>query len=200
VENADPLRLEVAAAVEGVDEAPEIGAFQRSSHRVDREVPAEEIFADRGVFDCGQRCWSVVELGAGRDDVDAPAVAVEHDRSAELLVRPHPAVERVGERLSERDRVALDRDVDVEAALAEQDVAHRSTDEVDTLVRLADRGDCLEDGSEALETVELVCDRGRRPIGPLRPLAERPQQVAARHDADDFLTADDCDSVTARSE
>ena len=48
----------------------------------------------------------------------------------------HAAAELVGERLRERDRVALDRDVDVEAPLAEQDVAHGAADEVDALERL----------------------------------------------------------------
>ena len=79
------------------------------------------------------------------------AVAVEHDRGAELLVRAHAPAERVGKRLRERDGVALDRDVHVEALLAEQDVAHGAADEVDALERLRHGGDRVEDRLQPLE-------------------------------------------------
>ena len=59
----------------------------------------------------------------------------------------------------ELDRVALDRDVDVEAALAEQDVADGSADEVDALVALAGGGDRLEGRLQPAERLELAGDR-----------------------------------------
>ena len=50
-------------------------------------------------------------------------------------MRCRAPVEHLRERVRERDRVALDGDVDVEALLAEQDVADRAADEVDAVRR-----------------------------------------------------------------
>ena len=200
VQDADRLRLEVAPAAEGVDEPAEVGALERGRHRVDREVPAEEVLADRGVLDRRQRGRRVVELGARRDHVDALAVAVEHDRRAELLVRAHAAAERVGEGLRQRDRVALDRDVHVEAALAEQDVPDRAADEVDAVVRLAHRGHCLEHGRKTLELPELCGEADTGVLPRSGRLAEGAEDVAAGHDADDPVLSQDRNSSVTRGE
>src|SRR5215211_2517231 len=131
VEEADRLRVEVAASVERVDESAEVLALERDGHRIDREVAAEEVLADRRVLDARQRRRRVVELRARGDDVDALVVAVHHYGRAELAVGPHASAEAVGDGARERDCVALHRDVDVEVRLAEQDVAHGAADEVD---------------------------------------------------------------------
>ena len=156
VEHADRPRLEIAPPAEGIDEPAEVGALERDRHRVDREIAPEEVLADRGVLDGRQRRRRVVELGARGDDVDALVLAVEDDRRAELVMRAHTPAERVRQRLRKCDRVALDGDVDVEAALAEQDVAHRPADEVDAFVRLRDGGHRLEDRLQPLEPRELL--------------------------------------------
>ena len=94
-------------------------------------------------------------------------------------------MQRAGERPGERDPVALDGDVDVEALLAEQDVAYGAADEVDALEGLADGLDRLEDaarapGARAAASASQPPARRR----PRRGLAERAQEVAAGHDAD----------------
>ena len=108
MEDADRPLLEVAPPAEGIDQAAQVVALQRDRHRVDREVAAEEVLPDRGVLDGGQRCGRVVELRPCGDDVDALAVAVDDHRCAELLVGTHTAAQSVGERLRERNCVALD--------------------------------------------------------------------------------------------
>ncbi len=117
------------------------------------------------MLDGRQRGRRVVELGAGGDDVHTFVLAVEDDGGAELVVGAHTPAERVGQGLRERDRVPFDGDVDVEAALPEQDVAHRPPDEVDALVGLGDGRDGLEDRLQALEPGELA---GEHRTGPLR--------------------------------
>ena len=172
VEDADRPGLQIAPAAEGVDQPASILPLQRDGHRVDREVAAEEILADRRVLDRRQGRRRVVELGAGRHHVHSLVVSVEDDRGAELLVHPGAAVERVGQGAGQRDRIALDGDVDVEVGLAEQDVAHGPADQVDAVVALADRGDGIEDRRQVLEPVELVGeDRSR--LGAERPPVHR---------------------------
>ena len=200
VEHADRPRLEIAPPAEGIDEPAEVGALERDRHRVDREVAAEQVLPDRGVLDGRQRGRSVVELGARGDDVDALVIAVEDDRRPELLVRAHAAAERVGQRLRERDRIALDCDVDVEAALAEQDVADGSADEVDALERLGHGGDRLEHGLQALEPRQLGGQHRPGLDGRRRLLAQRPQEVAAGDDAGDLLVAEHGDAVVSARE
>ncbi len=51
VEDADRPRLQVAPPTEGVDQPASILTLQRDGHRVDREVAAEEILADRRMLD-----------------------------------------------------------------------------------------------------------------------------------------------------
>ena len=194
VEDAEQARLEVGPPAEGVDQPPEVGGLQRRRHRIDREVAAEEVLAQAGALDRRQRRGRVVELGARRHDVDARIVPVRHDCGAEPLVRRGAAVERVGERPRELDRVALDRDVDVEALLAEQDVPHRAADEVDALRAVAERRDGLEQRAEALEAGELVREAlGRLVACRLDPF-ERAQQVGASHDADERAVAEHRDA------
>ena len=123
VEDAKHAGLEIRATAVRVDQSPEVVGAERCGHGVDREVAPEEVLAQPRALDRGQRARRVVELGARRDDVDALAVAVRDDRRAEPLVRRRAAAERSRERVGERDRVALDGDVDVEALLAEQEVA-----------------------------------------------------------------------------
>ena len=84
----------------------------------------------------GQRRRRRVRLTAGGDDVDVLPSPYMDDRGTELAVRPAAAAELRGQRPRELDRVALDRDVDVEVRPAEQDVADGAADEVDAGVRL----------------------------------------------------------------
>ena len=194
VEHADRARLEVSATAEGIDESAEVLALKRSGHRVDREVTAAQVFVDRRMLHGRERRRRVVELGARRDEVDVLAVAVADDRSAELLVRRDSAVELGGQASREGDRVALHRDVDVEAGLAEQDVPHRAADQVDAVVRLRDGGDGFEHVAER-QCAQLLQQALARFLALLGRLAERAQEVAARDDADDVAVALDGDAA-----
>ena len=134
VEHDDAAGLQVVAAAEVVEEVAEGLGLERHRHGVDGEVAAREVAADAGVLDLGQgapgtrrtrRAWRRRRRAAARrrrrrDD---------HGR-AELLVRPHVALEARGELGGEGDAVALHGEVDVEAGLAEQQVAHGAADEV----------------------------------------------------------------------
>ena len=64
VEDAQHVRVQVAPAVEGVDQTAEVVRGERRGHCVDREVPAVEILADRRALDGRQRPGGVVELAS----------------------------------------------------------------------------------------------------------------------------------------
>ncbi len=118
----------------------------------------------------------------------------------EACSRPHAPAKRVCEGLSERDRVALDGDVDVEAPLAEQDVSHCPSDQVDALVRLAERGHGLEHRRQPLELRQLVRQRNRRPPGRRCPFPECGEHVAAGDDTGELPAAQDGYAVVARGQ
>ena len=108
VEHAEHAGFEVGATAVRVDEASEVIGAEGCRHGVDREVAPEEILAEPGALHRRQRARRVVELGAGRDDVDALAVRVRHDRGAEPLVRCRPPAERACEGVA-RTRSRLPR-------------------------------------------------------------------------------------------
>ena len=112
----------------------------------------------------------------------------------------HTAAQSVGERLRERNCVALDGDVDVEAGFAEQDVPYRSADEVDTIVGLAQGGDGLEDRGEPLELSELCRERNGRAPGRRSSLPQRLEHVSAGDDAGELAVPHDRDPVVARGQ
>jgi hypothetical protein len=199
VEDAHGALLEVAATAEGVDEPAEVFALQRDGHRVDREVAPEEVLADGRVLDGRQGGRLLVELGAGGDDVDPLAGAVEDDGGAEALVRVRAAAERLRERLAERDRVALDGDVDVEAALSEQDVAYRAADQVDALVPLGHGGDGVESRPQPLESGQLRGEARRLPLLLAAGRPEAAEHVAPGDDAEDAPLAEHGDPTPRRA-
>ncbi len=135
---------------------------ERCGHRVDREVAAKEVLAKPGSFHRGKRTRRVVELRARGHDVDPLAVAVGDDRGPELLMRRCAAVQHLREGVGERDRIALHGDVDVEALLAEQDVANRASDEIDALCALAQSPDRVDDCAETSAREQLLRDARRR--------------------------------------
>ncbi len=79
-------------------------------------------------------------------------------------MRGHAPAEHGREVARETDRVALHGDVDVEVLLAEEDVAHRASHEIDALGPLAERRHGIEDRPQPCE------------------LAERPGETLARLD------------------
>ena len=167
VEDAQDACLEIGATAVRIDEAAEVVGAERRGHRVDREVAPEEVLAQARALDGRQRARRVVELRPRRDDVDALAVAVRHDRRPEPPMRRRASAEGLRERVRERDRVALDGDVDVEALLAEEDVADRAADEVDALRPIAEARDRVGDALQARARAKLVGDALRR-LGRLR--------------------------------
>jgi len=114
--------------------------------------------------------------------------------------RAHAAAERVCEGLRERDRIALDRNVHVEAPFAEEDVPHGAADEVDAFERLGDRGDRFEDGLQPLQSPQLAGQHRAQPLRRRRLLAEGSQEVAAGDDAEDALAVHDRDALAAADE
>ena len=90
---------------------------------------------------------------------------------------------------SEGDRVALDRDVDVEALLAEQDVPDRSADEVDALGEIRERRDRVDDCCEARCGRSSSPMLGRRLDGDRGRALELTEQVGAADDADELGVA-----------
>ena len=162
VEDAQNACVEVASAAERIDEAAEVVRGKGRSHGVDREVPPVEVLAEPRALDGRQRAGGVVELGPRGDDVDALAVAVRDDRGPELVVRRRTTAERPRERVGEGDRVSLDRDVDVEALLAEQDVPDRAADEIDAVGEIGGADDGVDDGCKTRHGAQLGCDLGRR--------------------------------------
>ena len=108
-----------------------------------------QIVRELGVLDRRKGSGSVVGLPAGGDDVDPLAVRVGHDRRPELRMRRHATAESVGEHVCERDRVTLDREVDVGALLAQQDVSNRSADDEDAGLLPVASGDDVDDRLQA---------------------------------------------------
>ncbi len=96
--------------------------------------------------------------------------------------RPPSASARPG---AQRDRIALDRDVDVEVRLAEQDVPDGAADEVDAVVGLAHRGDRLEDRLRAARGARARAGRLGATSRRLVRRPERAEHVAAGDDADE---------------
>ena len=154
-------RLEVAQPAEEVDEPPEVLALERDGQRVDGEVAPVEVLPDRRLLDRRQRPGVVVELGARGGDVDPPAV-VDDDCRAELVVRDDAAAQRLRQCPAERDAVALDGDVDVEARLVHEQVANRPADEVDALEALPHRLDGLEDALQPGKREQALAQVGPR--------------------------------------
>ena len=187
VEDAQHACVEIRPATVRIDEPAEVVDTEGGRHGVDREVAPEEVLAQTRALDHGQRSRRVVELGARRDDVDPLAVPVRHDRRAEPLVGRCAPAERSCERVGERDRISLDGDVDVEALLAEEDVADRAADEVDAVSALAQLSDRIGDVAQARTRPKLVTD-ALDDFGRLRRnTLERAEKIGAAHDADELV-------------
>ena len=198
VEDAQNTRVEIRAPAVRIDEPAEILGAQRRGHRVDREVAAEEVLAQAGPLDRRKRTRRVVELGPRRDDVHALAVAVRDDRRPESSMWRRTTIEGIGQGVCESDRVTFDRDVDVEARLAEKDVANRAADEIHALGAVAENRHRICDAPQPLVRAQLVRDGlSRRGLHWRRPL-ENPQEVGAAHDSDESLVPHDRDAAVFR--
>ncbi len=191
VQHAQQACLQVGAAAERIDEASEVVRGERRGHRVDREVAPEEVLAQARPLDGRERTGRIVELGPGRDDVDALAVAVRHDRRPELPVRRRATPEGSRKCVRELDRVALDGDVDVEALLAEEDVPNRPAHEVDAVGAIRESTDRLEHCRQPRRRAKLagdarggLCRRRRRSLElaeQVRPADDSDERVVAEH-------------------
>ena len=195
VEDAQHACVEIRPAAVRVDESAEVVDTEGGRHGVDREVASEQVLAQAGALDHGQRSRSVVELGARRDDVDPLSVPERHDRRAEPLVGRCATAEHSCERVGERDRISVHGDVDVEALLAEEEVADRAADEVDAVSALAQLRDRVGDAAQARTRPKLVAD-ALDDFGRLRrSTLERAEKVGAAHDADELVGAQHGDTT-----
>ncbi len=96
------------------------------------------------------------------------------------VTRPPSAA---GERARELDRIAFDRDVDVEPLLAEKDVADGAADEVDGLGAIAERRHRIEQHTQALDALELGGKALTRLLAIVLDALERSQEIDASDDA-----------------
>ena len=159
MERAHDACLEVAQAPEEVDRPPEVLALERDGHGVHGEVPAEEVLPERRPLDAGKGRRVVVELGAGRGDVDARPVP--DDRSAELLVRdtrPPSAFASAWPNAIPSPRPRCPR----RSSARPSGRAGGAADEVDAVEPRADGLDRLEDGREMLERERAFTQVGGR--------------------------------------
>ena len=97
-------------------------------------------------------------LAASGDDVDAFVVAVFDHRGAEGVVRLEAPAELRGQRPGERLPVALDGQVDVEARLAEQEIANSAADEVDAALLAGDARSGVEHRPQPLVLREPLAE------------------------------------------
>ena len=189
VEHDDAAGQEVLPSAEVVEEVAEGLGLERHRHGVDGEVAPGEVAADAGVLHLGQRARVGVRLGPGGGDVDAQPVRPvvgDDDRGAELLVRAHVPLEPGRQLGREGDAVALDRQVDVEPGLAQQQVADGAADEV----AAAHAGGHGLDVPEQLVQAQLAERAGEVRRHRRRRLARRrPGDRAARDDAEDVARA-----------
>ena len=100
------------------------------------------------------------------------------------------AAEHGRERAGEADRVALDRDVDVEARLTEEDVPDRPADDVHPVGPLAERRHGLEERAERGDSPQLVGEALRRLLRPRLDSFERAEEIGSGHDPDELLVAE----------
>src|SRR5580765_7565621 len=156
MKHADRPRLEVAPALEWINQPPGGLARESDRHGVDGEVAPEEIVLDRRGLDAWERGRGLVALAAGGDHVDVVAIPVLDDGRSEGVVWPDAAGELLSKHLGELLPVALDGEVDVEGRLAEQDVPDRAADEVDAAP--PDRRHRVEHGPQALVAAQGVVD------------------------------------------
>ncbi len=163
MEHAEPPGREVTLAGERIDDEPEVVCGEGHGHGVDREVPPVEVVVERSVLDGRQGARRVVRLSPRCGNVDSLAVSVEDDRCAETVVDADAPLEPHGQCLRPPDGIAFDRDVDVEALLAEQDVSHGAADEehaVDRDVRLLDGAEHRREPRELVQLLRDVLDDG----------------------------------------
>ena len=137
MQDAEPSGREVVERVLDCDEFAPLRAAQRHHHRVDGEVAAREVLADRAGSHVGQRPGVRVALGAPLGDVDAPVDPLHRGRPEALMLRRfrHPrliARQSSGELGGELMRAAIDDDVELarDARLI-QEVTDRTADERD---------------------------------------------------------------------
>ena len=128
--------------------------MQADRDRVDGEVPASQVLADRRRGDHRQGSRCLVGLGPGPGDVGMATVAEVDDRRPEAVV----ALRREPEPLEDRLEVGVDRDVDVRVGIGVRD--ERSGDPADD--PRVEAGEGIADAPEAepLDVVaEVLADR-----------------------------------------
>ena len=95
----------------------------------------------------------------------------------------HATLQRGRERTRQLDRIAVDRDVDVEALLSEEDVADGSSHEVDAARTIPERRHRVCERTKPLLPGELVREALAGFLPVFLEAFERPQQISPSHDA-----------------
>jgi hypothetical protein len=102
-------------------------AGDRERHRVDREVAAGEVVRDSRRADGREGAGPLVGLGTGRRQIDRRAPDAGR-RRAEAVVHPRAGIEPPRER-KDRTGLGLDREVDVDPILPQDQITDSATDQ-----------------------------------------------------------------------
>ena len=113
MEKAYDLPVQVVTAAGRVDESRARREGDLERHRVDGEVPAQQVLGDRRGTDPGQRARPLVLLGARRRDVEVLAVPKGDHGCPEPGVQLHLRNERARQPSRECVAAGLHDEVDV---------------------------------------------------------------------------------------
>ena len=133
----------------------EAGATQAERERVDTEVTALKVFADRGRRHDGKRPGVRIALAARGSEVIAQSPRPTDRRGAKASVREHLAAQAGRERTD----VADDDEVEIQGSSAEPEVAHRAADKVDLLPGPADRVQRPRAGGQRAQSLGKLAHR-----------------------------------------
>ena len=148
---AHRLFLDVAQAVEKVDQLAEAGRVELHRQGVDGEVAAVQVQLEAGELHHRQGGRGVVVFQAGGGHVQAEPACLEDDvGGAELLVGAHLHLRvQLPKAAGKGDAVALHHHVQIQVFPPEEQIAHRSAHQIGLEAQLSGRlAHLLEDGHD----------------------------------------------------
>ena len=166
VEDADQSRFQVGPAGQRIDDGAEGRLRHVDRDGVDGEIAPRKVFLNGPRLDLGESAGPGVALGPGHRQVDRQRAGLKRG-GAEAAVRDDGAPDLIGDGASQSRHVgtALNRQVQVQGLVTQQEVAHRAADEVDALTALAGGScDCAEDAKDVGRET-LVEEAGQIVVG-----------------------------------
>ena len=161
--------VEVAQATVGVDELAGAGSGDPDGHRVDGEITPRQIVEQAARLDDWQRTRAGIALPAGGDEIDVSVGVRQLDhRRPEARMGRHRRAEAVPDGLRQRDRIALDDQVEIVQMLApEQGVADHAADDADLPRQVRPKP------HQHRVSQELVCEMSTIHVVSWDPLSEK---------------------------